>query len=361
MDFSLRDIVPEGAFDKAGKFSLDRYMENARRCNALAEQIAGTKDVSVVQHRVLLLVDLQGVYLALVGWLKERGFALESGLIISRFTIFLLESVIDSITSDVIAEVGAGAISFEKLVQLVSKKQSEQINSTKCVVKLEPAIELFYAPAPLDRIAWHLRKEAKNGSFAAQQQLARVREGVIQLHGEERDYRFYEDFVENLKHDPLVTRSERGFVNFFVGPKGLQFFDEKEVDIKVAIRAVDACAENEVESVCIVSSDQDFIPLHERCGRSGVRTYQADVAKFAKPKNVGRKIKELGADFIPTGVDPEWPLKAILEAFAPFAIYRISMEEFEGLCRLHNGLNEVQLSPHPLEGGGMGIRMHRPL
>lgn len=356
----LRSAFPEASFDDDGHFSLDRHMAHARTCTQLAEQASKSEGGAVVEHRILVLVDLQGLYLALVDWVKDRDFVLESGLIISRFAIFLLSSIIDSIKADAIAAAGEGAIAFDDLVDLISKKGSEHIGKVSKVVKIEPRIELFYAPAPLADIEWQLRKKAKNGSWSVRQHLDSVTRGVLHLHGTERDYRFYESFVDCLKHDPFITRSEQGFFNFYVGANGLQFIDEKEVDIRIAIRAVDACSDQEAESLCIVSSDQDFVPLHDRCSRSGVRTYQADAAKFTKPEKVGRRIRGLGERFISTEVNPDWPLRAILGAVQPFAIYTISDQELEGLCQLHNSLNDVKLAPHPLESGGTGLKMYRP-
>lgn len=359
-DNILSRAFPKASFEEDGRFSIARHMAHARSCNEIAEKAARSPGITLVEHRTLILVDLQGLYLALIDWVKARDFPLESGLIISRFAIFLLSSAIDAIKADVMTSIGESAITFEDVADLVSKEKVDNLDNITKIVKIEPRIELFYAPAPLDDIEWQLRKRARSGSWSAREHLDSVRRGVLHLHGTERDYRFYDSFVDCLKHDPFVTRSEQGFFNFYVGSSGLQFIDEKEVDIRIAIRAVDACTEHEVESLCIVSSDQDFVPLHERCSKSGVRTYQADAAKFTTPEKVGRRIRGLGERFIPTEVNPDWPLRAILGAVHPFAVYAISDQEFEGLCQLHNGLNDVKLAPHPLAGGGMGIRMYRP-
>lgn len=357
----LRETLPAESFDEAGQFSMERYLAHARKMTEMANKIAHSADVTLVRHKLLVIVDLQGIYLAVMDWLKAAGFGIESGLLVSRFSIFLMQSVMDTIEAAVVAEAGNDAMRFADLEKVITDGKFENLRSLTHVVKFEPAIELFFAPAPLDEIDWQLQKHARYGSVMAAEQLADIRNGIINLHGRERDYRFYEDFIHHLKHDERVTRSERGFFNFYVGPKGLQFIDEKEVDIRIAIRAVDACVDYEADSICIISSDQDFIPLHERCRKAGVQTYQADVAKFASPDKVGRKIRELGVHFIPTGIAPDWALRAITEACAPFAFYRLSMTEFEGLCRIHNDLNEVQIAPHVAADGTVGLRMYRPV
>lgn len=355
----LRDALPSEAFDSSGKFSHSLYTEHCRRSSALAEKVMAARDVSAIHHRARVLVDLQGVYLALLDWLKERDFPLESGLLLSRFAIHLLTSVVGSIRAKLIEEAGLGAISFEQLVDMVSKDRLEELSSTRAVVRLEPEIELFYAPSPLDELKAKLREKARAGSRDAADQLSDAESGFVNVHKSTRDYRFYDNFISCLKRDPLVQRWEVGFFNLGVREHGLQFFDEKEVDVRIAIRGVDSCVEGAVHSLCVVSSDQDFGPLHVRCANSGLRTFHADVAKFARPKNIGRQIRQLDG-FIPTSVDPSWPMKLLMEACAPFAFYDLSQSEAEGLCRLHNRLNEVQISLHSTEDGGMSMRLYRP-
>jgi len=361
MPLNIKDNLPKEAFDQDGNYSSELHMKYGHECRSLADRISGASDVKTEIYRTLVLVDLQGVYLNLVEWLDEHQFSLESGLIISRFAMLLLNEVIQATSASRLTDLAEPTILYDDLVDLIAKKEFGKIESIKHVLKIEPKIELFYAPAPLADIKWQLRKKARNGSRSANHQLDDIQDGIIQLRGTKRDYFYYDDFVNYLKHDPLVSRAEQGFFNFFVGADGLQFIDEKEVDIRMAIRAVDACVDYEADAICIVSSDQDFVPLHDRCRRSGVKTYQADVGKFATPEKVGRKLRELGASFIPTSVNPEWPIRLILEAVAPLALYSLSIEELEGLCRIHNALNEVKLSPQPMEGGGMGLKMYRPL
>jgi len=100
--------------------------------------------------------------------------------------------------------------------------------------------EMFYAPVPLDEIEWQLRRSARH-SAEAKGQLEKVKAGVVTRTGVfERDYKAYEDFVSYLKESTSHSCSHEGFFGYYVGPHGLKNFDEKEVDIRIAIRAMDA-------------------------------------------------------------------------------------------------------------------------
>lgn len=360
MSITLEATFPQ-AVDQDGRFSLDLYKERSRQFTAAAKDVAEVSSRGVVEHRSLILVDLQGLYLALVNWFAEQKIPLESGLPLSEFAICSLSSVVRSVEQRMMAKSGGPIITFSELVRSVTRNEVPTALPEQEVLKLEPSIELFYAPAPLNEIEWQLRKRARQGSWQAKEQLAGLSAGLVSLPGGERDYRFYEDFVTCLKKSPFVTRSEHGFFNFYVGARGLQFIDEKEVDIRIAIRAVDACYDSTADSVCIVSSDQDFVPLHERCQRAGLTSFQADAAKFMQPERVGRRIRELGTSYIPTPMEPDWPLRVIIGSIAPFARYQLSFDELEGLCRAHNAINDVELHPQLLDNGNAGLVMHRPI
>ncbi len=351
---------PEETLDSHGQFSRERYSRYVQSCVARAEAMSAAPGVACREHRVLCLVDLQGIYLALTRWLRERDFPLENGLVVSRLAVLLLKSVIQQIEDDVMSSEAEGAITFERLVDLIYSKKLTGSRQFESVTKIEPSIELFYAPAPLKDIAWQLRKEERKGSHEARRQLRDLERGILSVHQTPRDYSVYDDFIKSLMRDPLVSRSEQGFFNFYVGARGLQSFDEKEVDIRIAVRAVDACHASECDALCVVSSDQDFMPLHERCERAGLRSFQADVTRLSGGWP-GRRLKNLGAGFIAAGTKPEWPLRIIIEASRPVGLYDLSARELEALCRIHNGMNEVQLGLVPQPDGTMGFKVFRPL
>jgi uncharacterized LabA/DUF88 family protein len=275
-------------------------------------------------------------------------------MVIRRFAYYMIESVIKSVEYKLISETEDGVI-LGDLVRSVFRNEVDKIRlDTKRsqIIETNVTTRLFYAPFPLDNIAWELRKYASKGSIKAKQQLHDINNGIIRRHEEARDYSFYDDFIDCIKTAATVSNSDEGlgFFNYWVDHSGLKNFDEKEVDTRIVISAVDAFHDQDIDAICIISSDQDFVPLHERAKKSKVRSYQADVSKFATPSLVGRRIKSLADRYIPVSFDPTWPMRALCEASGhdifngvPVGEYirqRISDQEFTALCQLHNDLND---------------------
>lgn len=343
---------PPEVCDESGEFSSERLLNYYNHCRLVVEKFAEKSDLQIVRHHVLLLVDLQGVYLGVIRWLAEQNFPIDGGMVASRIAHFMLEGVAREVEKKVLEEVGNG-VSFNDIVRGVFRKEYDRIplnDDVAQILDIRNTTELFYAPVPLARIEWQLKKHAREGSIEARRQLDDIQSGLLKPHGDVRDYAHYDGFIACLKKNATVARWEEGFFNFYVSSGGLKAFDEKEVDTRIVIRAVDACVDYEADSLCIISSDQDFVPLHERADKSGVRSYQADASKFATPDRIGRRIKELGNRFIPVTFDPQWAMRVVFEACGhdPFngvpvgdhVREGVSSREFSALCQLHNRMND---------------------
>ncbi len=336
----------------------------------VAEDLLKQVGAKLETHNVLLLVDLQGIYMNLHEWLRSRDFPIEGGLILSRLAFFLIYNAFERIKDQHLKSSEGPYSDFEELLARVREAGpggTVPVNPKSQFVKFIPQFELYYAPSPLKQIEWQLRSQkTKGGGFEVHDQLSLIRSGVVRHKFFERNYLVYDDFIRKLKANPEYSKSAEGFYSTYVGPKGLKTFDEKEVDTRITIRAMDACYNYEADSLCIVSSDQDFLPLHERTREFGIKSYHADLAKFRPEDKTARKIKELGSAFIDGQIKDEWPLRIIVEASSQPekgvpAMYAVTPGELSALCEMHNSLNDYHLSPNFLPDGSVSsLTMSKP-
>lgn len=330
---------------------------------------------TIKAHKVLILVDLQGVYFGLQRWLSENNVPMEDGAILSSFAHLQIERTGKEIASRVVAAHPAPAYDLKELLDSIEIEYVDgkaylgnepKVARDATYLDISMAFEMFYAPVPLDDMKWQLKKAANRGSLVARDQLRKIESGVVTRKGMfERNYKAYDDFSSSLRQSVLHAQSQEGFFSFYIGSQGLSNFDEKEVDTRIVVRAMDTLHNKEADSLCIVSSDQDFVPLHSRAEDFGVTSFQVDLSNFTDQNRVGRKIKDLKHRFIQCGIDPNWPLQVLLEGVsAPeaghFAEHNYSRDEWSALCSLHNQLNDVQIELSEDESGKPAIRFFRP-
>jgi len=318
---------------------------------AMAERIIEYSGATLKTMRVLILVDLQGIYLNLHEWLREQGFPVEGGLVLSRFATFQILDVFDRIKKRIVKASGSSAADFETLLEAIAKAGpggTLGVNIMESYVRFKPEFDLFYAPSPLRDLEAKLNKYKDSLSLEIKGQLQSLKNGVVRHRNFERDYAAYDDFIAKLKANPEYSSSHEGFFSHHVGPKGLTFFDEKEVDTRIVIRAMDALHAREADVLCILSSDQDFLPLHDRASGFGVSSFQADLANFWRDDRVAKKLRKMGAKFLRGNFLPTWPLKVIIEAahvreFNKNGMYQLTENEIAGLCKMNNQHNELQV------------------
>lgn len=366
-DFGSRSA--QNRESKVADYSPEKWREFAFAREAFATKAIEQAGGKVDTHRILILVDLNGIYLRLYQWLTDAGIPIKDGLILSRFAFFQIYDAFERIKKSIIDLSDGEFADFEDVTESIRTTESEGIwiNQKKTYLKFSPQFDLFYAPAPHKDIEWKLRKEARSGNINLQRLTRMAEKGVIEIFGKERDYSAYDDFIVKLRANPEYSRSEQGFFCYNVGPKGIAYFGEKEVDTRIVIRAMDVLYNYEADAICVVSSDQDFLPLSNKASEFGVAFYQADLAKFDLQKNVGRKIKELGVKFLPGRVDPGWPLKVIVEASSSeehnsSAFYMIDEDELRSLCKMHNEMNDFHIAPKfGSDGNVAGLVLSKPI
>lgn len=362
---------------------LDQRIKAREKVQALFEEkskvVGHAMSISkstIKPHKVLILVDVQGVYLGLQSWLSENNIPMDDGVLLSTFAHLQIERAGQEIASRVVAAHVAPTYDLKALFDLIEVKYIDgkaylgselKVAKDATYLDISMSFEMFYAPAPLKKIEGLLFKAARLGSREAREQLKKVESGIITPRGAFiRDYKAYDDFVSQLKQSPLHARSHEGFFSFYVGDRGLSNFDEKEVDTRIVVRAMDALYKKDADSLCIVSSDQDFMPLHSRAEDFGINSFHVDLSKFTEQDRVGRKIKDLNHRFIRCGIDPSWPLQVLLQgvsapATGHFADHNYSRDEWNSLCALHNKLNDEKIELTEDENGKLAVRFYRPV
>ena len=361
---------PACVVDADGNFSSKILLSYYRSCNERVDIFLQKLELPVRTHRVLILVDLMGVYLGVVRWLEEMKFPLEKGVVASRFAEYFLDQAFLQVQSKVMANYENSIVRAD-FVRAVFRKKTDSIAEAliNChqVVDVQRSVELSFARVPLEEIKWDLQNEAKRGSSKAKEQFEDIKKGILHPPhgGERRNYSIHDDFIRCMKLNSTFASSMEGFYCKGVKHYGLSYFNEKEVDVHIAIRAVDACNNAEAESICVVSSDQDFLPLQKRGARSNVSVFQADIGNFDAQWRIGRKIKELGEHHIPVKLDPWWTTRLILEIAghdmangvpaADWISKGISDAEFEAIFRLHNELNPDKFKLIRNAGGTFGV------
>ncbi len=275
----------------------------------------GISQSTIKHHRLLILVDLQGMYLAFHKWLSQQQVPIDDGIIIGKFALLQIERTALEVANRIVKFQQQPALNLKSLFDSIDVSYVDgkaYTNNSPLVLKggtyidVSMSFEMFYAPVPIERIKGDLFREVrKSGSIEAKNQLRKIQSGIVTRKDVfERDYKVYDDFVSYLKESTHHSRSQEGFFGLHVDKNGLNYFDEKEVDIRIAIRTMDALYRNEADSICIISSDQDFMPLHSRADDFDVTSFQADLAKFMEDDKVGAQLKKLGDRFIQGGIEP---------------------------------------------------------
>jgi len=209
----------------------------------------------------------------------------------SRLAGHLLWDTMEMIRERERKELDSIGMDFDKLVREFMCSREGETPTANHVTRLDMRWELFYAPSPVEEVRQRLEGWPRKGTDQ-QRALEDLSRGVIHTPYGPRDYGIYDDFIAQLGDWLAAKHSDPGFYGIRIDRNQVSL-SEKEVDIRIAVSAMDIMAGCEADSICIVSSDQDYMPLHERVRDVGLNTYQADVAKFAMHGNVGKKIRDL--------------------------------------------------------------------
>jgi hypothetical protein len=321
----------------------------------LADKIKSANDVELETIHIKILVDCYGVYLnlyKLLGYIKskyelnEKLFNLAATTELASVLFTNLEYQLKSeaariapILSDSFEKPDSqGAISelnLKWLCKLVieEKVTKDLLRAVRKVTRIELDYEWFFAPFPKDNlekiIGWKLKdawsKKDTQSIKRLQNLLDDAGNSRVSIYGEERDYSIYDDFIREIadqkRRREANARLHHGTYKYFVSGTGVNYFNEKQVDTLICIRAMECLYDHEADSVCIVSTDTDFLPLFHRFWKAQVPLYQS----YGVPKAGGQipeEHKELEKEgkFIPSFISWEiWQsvLNKIFKDVAP--------------------------------------------
>lgn len=287
-------------------------------------------------RKTIFLVDLYGIYLRVTEWMNANSVPITTGELPSRIAGFLLWDAMSEVRKLEQAEFSFTGTDFEDVVGKFFYRREEDVPTAESVTHLDMRWELFYAPSPLKDIQ-RIMKARRGHDLLLERKLANLRNGIVETPYGTRDYRVYDDFIAQLSSWLTARCAEPGFYNIRLNRDGV-CLDEKEVDIRIAIRAMDIMAGNEADAVCIVSSDQDYMPLHERIRDAGLKTYHADVAKFDMPDNIGRMIRGMGEAAIHVRMTPDILRDLIRQYVQPPILLNLRGGQYEALWRIMHEL-----------------------
>lgn len=346
--------------------------EALTKAKLTAARLALENSKSTVRHfRALALVDLQGLYLRLHDVLSGINFPLNSGLIIGKFaSLQILDALREASQRTAQRSTNPTGI----LENLINQVRIEQIDGRPHLAEalevldrgvyldVEPKFEVFYAIPPLGEIELELRRDLKQGYRSAEHSLRLLKSGIIVTRNFERSYKHYREFVQVVKSTRECIGSQEGFFTKRVEKGEIKSIDEKEVDIRIAIRAMQGLYEQEADAICVVSSDQDFVPIRDQCRKHGVEYFQADSAKFMEGENVGRRIVDLGPNFIRGTMKPDWPVTVLTELLNDKSEQstgrsQITEEEARALASFHNLMNDRKIKVVTLEQGRIELEI----
>lgn len=356
--------------------SSDSYSREFRARMKMVEMVAAQAGAKIVDVKILCLVDLQGIYLGLQRFFEKINFPIEGGSVMGKFAALQVNEMFSRIPAHFAKRCGPNVgMVGELMKQAVVEERGGRlypasdisIEPGKHYLRVIPKFEIFYAQPPLDKIEWNLRKFAKAGNRAAISQLDAIKNGVLQrglLFS--RDYSYYQEFVDAIKLDASFNAEHKGFFSFRVSERGLDYFDEKEVDSRICIRAMQSLYEKESDVLCVISSDQDFLPLQEVCKKFDVQFFLADLAKFTSDDRVGRRLVEMEDAFLPGLFHPSWPLDIVSEALVSPGLVPesdclvLTVNEALALAALHNSINDFHINININEDKVVGLSVSKP-
>lgn len=298
-----------------------------------ALEICKSPSVKFETRKIIFLIDLFGVYHRVMQWMSNNNVPVTDAELPARIAGHLLWDAMLKVREHEIEEFCAPGMDFKKLVgKLGVFREGDAEPDPSHVNRMEIRWELFFAPSPVGKIIEKLERQERK-TPQRERLLQQILLGKVPIGFEVRDYSIYDAFIKELQNWLDAKLSDPGFYGIGIHDNKISL-SEKEVDIRIAIRGMDILAGNEADAICIVSSDQDYGPLHERVQDAGLNCYFADVAKFAMQNNIGKNIRNL-ENSITVGLSYEFFWGLIQEHISSPQMLRLTYDQYGALNRVY--------------------------
>ena len=206
------------------------------------------------------------------------------------FADMLDDYVQKSIARKLQAEVGPGFVDYWVLKQATPRDLAEgdkriDVLAQNKPLKISSTNEIFYAPFDKDDLlkklsyAYDLSASSNIRNMAVHDAL----NGRISLYGHRRDYEHYNRFAERLQ--PQAKYRTPGVNSVYVDPDSKKLsFDEKQVDVGLAVRAMELIYEENFSHIALVVSDTDFLPVFKQFSKRDRPYFLVHIQPIHDPK-----------------------------------------------------------------------------
>lgn len=329
-------IFPDSWLDEHGVLSLDKMSTRKVMAEEAVAKIVDHPNVAFETRKTLFLVDVYGIFLRVTDWMRKNDIPVTTSDLPIRYAVELLMIAADGVRKRENGQLSIEGLDYDDLVNQIYTESHDESATITAVTRIQQGWELFFAPAPIEEIK-HRAERASKQNIVWEKFLTDAKQGVVNTEHGRLDYRIYDDFTEGLAEFLGAKIAEKGFYRVHIDQhKGTVGLSEKEVDIRIAIRTMDFATSGEGAAICIVSSDQDYMPLHDRCKDSGISAYHSDVAKFDMHHNIGRRIKEMEHDHVLVSIEEEIHNGIIAEHLEPKGPLTLTSEQYSAIWQLQN-------------------------
>src|SRR5277367_5684286 len=95
----LENMFPPECRSENGALSSALIAEHTKNSYALADKIARSSEIKFQHRKTIFLVDVQGIYLALIVWMENKQIPIADGRLLGRLAAHLLSQATSMVES----------------------------------------------------------------------------------------------------------------------------------------------------------------------------------------------------------------------------------------------------------------------